>query len=249
MNCVILQPSYIPWRGYFHQIWKADCFIFYDDVQYDTRGWRNRNRIKTPQGVKWLTIPVYKKGVRAEGTLIKDVRICPDTRWQDKQRRALEHSYSKAPFFDAYMPLLERFYAARWEFLSELTIEMSMAVASELGVRHTRFLRSSTLQVGGHKTDRLLNLLKTVGATHYISGPSAKNYLEEEKLWDAGISLEYMNYDYCEYPQLHPPYVGEVSILDLLFMTGPTAIQFVLTSGSERLEASGTTPAHVMAMR
>src|SRR5215831_13037310 len=152
MNCVVLQPSYVPWRGYFHQMWKADCFIFYDDVQYDTRGWRNRNRIKTPQGVKWLTIPVYHKGAQVEGTLIKDVRICPDTRWQDKHRRALEHSYSKAPFFGAYMPLLENFYQAHWEFLADMTIEMSKALASELGVRRTQFLRSSALQVGGAKT-------------------------------------------------------------------------------------------------
>jgi hypothetical protein len=200
--------------------------------------------------VKWLTIPVYNKGVQAEGTLIKDVRICSDTRWQDKHRRALENSYSKAPFFSAYMPRLESFYKARWEFLSELTIEMTMALASELGVRRKRFLRSSTLQAGGNKTDRLLNLLKTVGATHYITGPSARSYLEEEKLWDAGISLEYMSYDYSEYTQLYPPYVGEVSILDLLFMTGPAAMQFKLTtSGPERLAAGGTRPAQVMEVR
>src|SRR5262249_28105125 len=147
---------------------------------------------------------VYTKGMRTEGTLIKDVRICPDKRWQDKHRHALEHSYSKAPFFSAYMPLFESFYKARWEFLSELTIEMTMALAWELGVRRTRFLRSSMLQVEGSKTDRLLNLLKTVGATHYITGPSARSYLEEEKLWDAGISLEYMSYNYCEYTQLYP---------------------------------------------
>jgi hypothetical protein len=250
MNCVILQPSYIPWRGYFHQVWKADCFIFYDDVQYDTRGWRNRNRIKTPQGVKWLTIPVYRKGVQVEGTLIKDIRICPDTPWQDKHRHALEQSYSKAPFFSNYMPLLERFYGARWEFLADLTIEMTMALASELGMRHTRFLRSSTLHVEGHKTDRLLNVLKAVGATHYISGPSAKSYLEEEKLRTAGISLEYMSYEYCEYPQLYPPYAADVSILDLLFMTGPSAMQFMLTpSGLERPPANETEPARVMELR
>ena len=240
MNCVILQPSYIPWRGYFHQIWKADCFIFYDDVQFDTRGWRNRNQIKTPQGVKWLTIPVYKKGAQTEGTLIKDVRICPDTPWRDKHRLALEHSYSKAPFFSAYMPRLERFYEEQWEFLSELTIEMTMILASELGIRSKRFLRSSSLQAKGNRTDRLLNLLKTVGATHYITGPSARSYLEEEKLWDAGISLEYMSYDYSEYTQLYPPFVGDVSILDLLFMKGPTALDYILSKpGPEWPAAAG----------
>lgn len=229
VKCVILQPSYIPWRGYFHQIWKADCFIFYDDVQYDARGWRNRNHIKTPQGPKWLTIPVYRKGARREGRLVKDVRICPDTPWQDKHRRALEFSYGRAPFFSAYMARFESFYEERWELLSDLTIEMTMAVASELGVPRKRFLRSSTLKAGGSKTDRLLDLLKTVGATHYITGPSARSYLEEEKFWNAGISLEYMNYDYAEYAQLYPPYDGQVSILDLLFMTGRAAMQYILT--------------------
>jgi hypothetical protein len=250
VNCVILQPSYIPWRGYFHQISKADCFIFYDDVQFDSRGWRNRNQIKTPQGVKWLTIPVYKKGARAEGTLIKDVRICPDTRWQDKHRRALEHSYSKAPFFNAYMPRLERFYQEPWEFLSELVIEMTMALASELGVPRRRFVRSSTLQAEGNKTDRLLNLLQKAGATHYITGPSARSYLEEEKLLAAGISLEYMSYDYPEYTQLYPPFAGAVSILDLLFMKGPAAMQYILAKpGTEWPAAGGNRPAELMEMQ
>jgi hypothetical protein len=117
-------------------------------------------------------------------------------------------------------------------------------------VRRTRFLRSSTLQAEGNKTNRLLNLLKKVGATHYITGPSASSYLEEEKLRDAGISVEYMTYDYPQYPQLYPPYAGEVSILDLLFMTGPGAMQFLLMpSGPERLGAGATRPAQVTEVR
>jgi hypothetical protein len=225
MKCVILQPSYIPWRGYFHQIHKADCFIFYDDVQYDERGWRNRNRIKTPHGPKWLTIPVYHKACQVRHTRINQVRICGDTPWQSKHWQTLQHSYGKAPFFDRYAPMLRAFYTARWEFLSDLTIELTIALAREMGLHRTRFLRASSLHGQGAKTDRLLSLLREVGATHYITGPSARDYIEEPKFAAAGITLEYMAYRYPDYAQLHPPYESQVSILDLLFMTGPAALR------------------------
>lgn len=230
MKCVILQPSYIPWRGYFHQILKADCFIFYDDVQYDDRSWRNRNRIKTPHGAKWLTIPVHHKGCQVHRTPISEIRICHDTPWQSKHWETLQHSYRKAPFFDHYAPLLREFYVTRWNRLSDLTIELTIALARELGIRHTRFLRASALPGEGAKTDRLLSLLHEVGATHYITGPAAQNYLEEEKFADADITLEYMAYNYRDYPQLHPPYDPQVSILDLLFMTGPAALSHITTA-------------------
>jgi hypothetical protein len=227
VNCVILQPSYIPWRGYFHQILKADCFVFLDDVQYDHRGWRNRNRIKTPHGTKWLTIPVYNKGSQPNGTRIQDIRICYDTPWNTKHWHALKQSYARAPFFEQYAPLLEELYSRRWESLCDLTIESTISLARELGIRHTQFLRSSSFHGEGVKTDRLLSVLTRMGATHYISGPAAKEYLEEEKFRAAGITLEYMEYRYPEYPQLYPPFDGQVSVLDLLFMTGPEALSYI----------------------
>ena len=227
MNCVILQPSYIPWRGYFHQIQRADCFVFLDDVQYDSRGWRNRNRIKTPQGCQWLTVPVHSRGCQDLGTPICEIRICQDTPWPAKHWRSLEHSYRRAPFFEHYAPRLRPFYERHWDLLCDLTIELTVGLARELGIRHTRFLRSSELNVTGVKTDRLLETLTKVGATHYITGPSAKAYLDEEKFWQEGITLEYMNYDYPAYPQLYPPFEGQVSVLDLLFMTGTGAGRFI----------------------
>jgi hypothetical protein len=235
MTCVILQPSYIPWRGYFHQIAKADCFIFLDDVQYDKRSWRNRNRIKTPQGPRWLTIPVHAKGCQVEGTLIRDIRICPDTPWAAKHWNTLEQAYRKTPFFELYAPLLKTFYGNNWEFLSDLTIEMTMSLARELGIRNTVFLRSSSFKAEGSKTDRLVSLLGSVGATHYLTGPAARAYLEETKLLDAGITLEYVEYSFKDYPQLYPPFEGNVSILDLLFMKGPEARRLI-RSAPEVLE-------------
>ncbi len=227
MKCVILQPSYIPWRGYFHQIQKADTFVFYDDVQYDDRGWRNRNRVKTEQGSRWLTIPVFSQGVQVTHTLIRDVRISWDRPWARKHRETIRHSYGHAPHFARYAPLLEDFYSRRGDNLADFTIELTVALAWELGLNRTRFVRSSALAVEGTKTERLLALLAAVGANHYISGPSARAYIDEEKVAAAGVTLEYMTYDYPEYEQLYPPYDPHVSILDLLFMKGSEAGEYV----------------------
>ena len=231
MKCVILQPSYIPWRGYFHQIQKADVFFFYDDVQYDDRGWRNRNQIKTERGVRWLTVPVRSRGNQVEGIPIKDIRIAWDRPWAEKHWTSIRHSYGKAPFFKRYAPLVESFYERRDERLADLTIHTSMALAAELGIQSTRFLRSSSLTASGTKTDRLLSLLEAVGSDHYISGPSARDYIDQGKLDAAGVAVEYMDYDYPEYEQLHPPFEGRVSILDLLFMKGPGSGRYIWGGG------------------
>lgn len=227
-HCVILQPSYIPWRGYFHQIQKADIFVFYDDVQYDKRSWRNRNRIKTPHGTTWLTIPVHSHGAQTAHIPINQIRICWDKPWNQEHWKTIEYAYHKAPYFQQYANLLKGFYETRYEMLADFTIELTIALAQELGFTHTEYLRASSLQAEGHKTDRLINILKLVKADHYISGPAAQAYIEEEKFKSAGISLEYMRYDYPEYPQLYPPYDPQVSILDLLFMTGPEAAKYIV---------------------
>lgn len=223
MNVVILQPSYIPWRGYFDQIRRADLFIFYDDVQYDKHGWRNRNQIKTHQGKQWLTIPVHSKGV-TQGVPIKDVRIDWSKPWAKSHLKSLTISYSKSPHFKGCLPLLDELYQRRDECLADFTIETSIRLARELGFTSTRFMRSSELSsVEGQKTDRVINVLKQVGATHYICGPSASSYMEPEKFDAAGITFEYINYNYPEYSQMYPPYDPYVSILDLIFMTGNEA--------------------------
>jgi hypothetical protein len=227
VKVVILQPSYIPWRGYFGQIRKADLFIFYDDVQYDKHGWRNRNQIKTAQGKQWLTIPVHSKGV-TEGVPIKDVRIDWSKPWTKNHLKALTFAYNKAPYFKEYRPLLESFYTRRDDCLADFTIETTIALSRELGIASTRFLRSSGFPgINGVKTERLIQILKQVGAEHYISGPSAREYIEQEKFDEARITLEYMEYNYPEYPQLYPPFDPYVAILDLLFMAGRKASHYL----------------------
>ncbi len=226
MNAVILQPSYIPWRGYFDQIRRADLFVFYDDVQYDKRGWRNRNQIKTAHGKQWLTIPVNSRGAQTGRIPIHKISIVWDQPWNTDHLQSLRHSYGKAPYFGRYFPLLEEFYNRHDEWLADFTIALTIRLAQELGIRQTRFLRSSGLEATGQKTDRLISILRQVGATHYLSGPSAKDYIEPEKFAKAGVTLEYMQYDYPEYPQFYPPYDPSVSILDLMFMTGPEALKY-----------------------
>ena len=228
MNVVILQPSYIPWRGYFDQIRRADVFVFYDDVQYDKHGWRNRNQIKTTQGKQWITIPVHSKGV-TDGINIKDVRIDWSKSWRKKHLNALTFAYSKAPFFESYQPWLESVYNREDEFLADFTISTTVELARMLGITDTRFMRSSELpDLRGDKTDRVIDVLERVGATHYICGPSASSYMEPEKFDEAGIPFEYMEYNYPEYPQLHPPYDPFVTILDLLFMVGENALSYIV---------------------
>ena len=228
MNAVILQPSYIPWRGYFDQIRRADVFVFYDDVQYDKHGWRNRNQIKTTQGKQWITIPVHSKGV-TDGINIKDVRIDWSKSWRKKHLNALKFAYSKAPFFESYQPWLESVYKREDEFLADFTINTTVELTRMLGITDTRFLRSSELpNLRGDKTDRVIDVLERVGATHYICGPSASSYMEPEKFDEAGIPFEYMEYNYPEYPQLHPPYDPFVTILDLLFMMGEDALSYIV---------------------
>ena len=237
MKCVINQPNYIPWRGYFHQIQKADVFVFYDDVQYDKHGWRNRNRIKTSNGTVWLTIPVKKKGAVQNHTPINEIYIDWSRDWLRKHWRTIEQAYDKAPFYELYMSFLKNTYDRHFDKLADLTIELTILIAKALGIAQTKFISSSSLNVSGTKTGRLLEILKQVGATHYISGPAAKNYLDEAKLLNAGISIEYMVYQYPIYPQLYPPYDPQVSILDLLFMKGPESAKYIwqdiTSSGSD----------------
>ena len=227
MKCVILQPSYIPWRGYFHQIAKADLFVFYDDVQYDKNGWRNRNRIKTSQGLQWLTIPVHTKGSIPESTPINKINISWEKPWPLHHWRGIQFAYRNAPHFSQYENYFSEIFSRKPELLADFTIETTIEISRLLGIDHTQFIRSSEIpNIEGARTDRLISILERVGADYYISGPSAKDYIEKEKFENAGIKLEYMNYDYSEYEQLHPPFEGQVSIIDLLFMQGRNSREF-----------------------
>lgn len=229
---VVLQPSYVPWRGYFDLIRRADVFVFYDDVQYDKNGWRNRNRIKTASGVQWLTIPVLGKGTLTSKARICDIETDPRVDWKHKHLEQLRHAYRKAPHFEeVYSFVGDLFSRTPADRLSNFTIGTTIAIARLLGLT-TQFCTSSDLGVSGAKNERLLQTLATVGATSYISGPAAKAYIDDAAFERAGIDLSYIDYTYASYEQLHPPYDPAVSILDLLFMKGGDAKHFISPGGS-----------------
>jgi hypothetical protein len=221
----IVQSCYIPWKGYFDLINLVDEFILYDDRQYTRRDWRNRNRIKTAQGTQWLTIPVEVKGryhQRIDETQISD----PD--WADRHWKTLVHNYSAAPHFEDYSETIESLYRnAPYPRLSEVNRTFLEALCELLGIG-TRLSWSTDYDAQGAKTERLVSLCRAAGATTYLSGPSAREYLQEDLLEEAAIALEWADYSgYPEYPQLHPPFEHEVTVLDLLFNTGPEAPRFM----------------------
>lgn len=220
MRVAVIQSNYIPWKGYFDIIHDVDTFIFLDDVQFTAQDWRSRNRIKTKDGLKWLSVPVGTDKVR----LIHEVRLASSL-WQTKHWRSISQSYSRAPHFLRYREMLEDFYLGRsWESLSEMNQHLIQLIAREcLGIT-TRFRDSREFELRGRKLDRLLDLIGQSGASHYLSGPTARDYIDDRCFQQAGIELEYKDYSgYPVYDQLHPPFEHAVTILDLLFHTGPDA--------------------------
>jgi hypothetical protein len=217
----ILQSSYIPWKGYFDIINLVDEFILYDDVQFTRRDWRNRNRIKTPQGLRWLTIPVQTKGLYLQRI---DETIVTDPKWARSHWNALLQNYSAAQFFNNYRPLFEKLFLTSTEMrLSAINRRFIEAVCQILGI-DTPLRWSTEYPAHGSKTERLVSLCTACGATSYLSGPSARGYIEEEQFERAGVALSYMDYSgYPEYTQLHPPFEHEVTILDLIFNAGDKA--------------------------
>lgn len=215
---VVLQSNYIPWKGYFDLIHDADSFIFYDDVQYTKNDWRNRNKIMMAGGPKWLTIPTGTDSHR----LICDVTLA-DTSWQAAHWESIRQSYRRAPFFKLYREFFEEIYLGRtWQSLSELNQHMIRHIASDLLGIQTVFDDSRNYRLEGQRLERLLDLVAQSGATHYISGPAAKSYIEESRFADAGVTLVWKNYaDYPAYEQTSLPFEHGVSIVDLLFNAGP----------------------------
>jgi hypothetical protein len=221
-KAAIIQSNYIPWKGYFDIIHDVDIFVFLDTVRMTKRDWRTRNKIKTPEGWMWLTVPVT--GGRDQ--LIYQVCIAGE-RWQRKHQKSLSFNYAKAPFFQDYGFLLGWLYTQCHENLSQFNMQTTSMICDILGIE-TELVCSMDLAARGSKTDLLINICRKVGATTYLSGPSARAYIDEKKFQDAGIELCYKDYDgYPEYPQLFPPFEHQVSILDLLFNCGPHAPYYI----------------------
>ena len=228
----IIQPNYLPWRGYFDIIQAVDVFIFLDDVQYTVRDWRNRNRIKKADGTSsWLSVPIL--GGRDQRIL--DVKVDNGQDWPRKHLASLRHSYGCCPHFEPYFSQLSELLLSRQSRLAELDITLTVALCGWLGLDRCRFVRASELHAGGVKDDRLIQLVQGVGGAAYLSGPAAKEYIRPERFAEAGIALSYHDYSgYPAYPQISMPFDPHVTVLDLLFAVGPEAPEYIWGSRHSR---------------
>ncbi len=222
----IVQSNYLPWKGYFDLINMVDVFVLLDDVQYTTRDWRNRNRIKTPNGTFWLTVPCGN----GQHRLICDV-VLKESGWQQKHWETILHHYSRAKYWQTYREFFANFYLGRtWSNLSELNQSLIRGISRDiLGIK-TEFVDSRTFSCTSRKLQLILELLDRMGdVKEYLSGPSARNYLDPAEFERRSIKLTYMDYSgYPVYPQLYcPPFVHEVSIMDLIFNVGPEAPKYM----------------------
>jgi len=221
----ILQSNYIPWKGYFDLINMVDEFILYDDMQYTRRDWRNRNKIQTPQGLQWLTIPVDVKGKYYQK--INETQIS-DKEWGKKHWTQLTHNYKKAPYFQKYQTIFKELYLNNDNrYLSQINYKFIVTINNILGIT-TTIRWSNEFNLIDGQTEKLLDICKKSNADIYLSGPAAKNYLDENLFRQENIKLEWMDYNgYKEYDQLYKPFEHGVTILDLIFNTGSNATKFM----------------------
>jgi len=230
MRVAVHQPQYLPWSGLFDKIDQADLFVVLDNVQYQKNEWQNRNRIKTPQGWRWLTVPVHYVFPQR----LRDVRVA-ETGWQRTHWRTLTQSYRKAPHFDRYAPLLEPLYTARWSWLVDLALAGMACLASALGLVWAPRL-ASEMTLTEHPNQRLIDICREVGADRYLAGSGSRHYLDLPAFERAGLTVEVQQFTHPVYPQLYPPFEPGLSAADLLFNCGPESLARLRASRGALLE-------------
>jgi hypothetical protein len=244
MRVAMVQPNYLPWRGYFDLIDGVDLFVFYDDVPLGNgKKWRNRNRIPTRSGTTWLTVPLRA----GQGDVrLSDVQIAPECRWQARHMGLLRDAYSRT-MFPEYLARLDAIISTPCPRVADLDLELSRWLMSELGIETTTLQSSELGYPDGDKQQRPLGILERIGATEYVIGPAALGYTDAAEFARRGIRLEVKTFDYAPYPQLWPRFRGSVSVLDLLLCRGPDARRslrsrspnIVLASGRRRVSGGG----------
>lgn len=219
----ILQSNYIPWKGYFDLIKSVDVFVIYDEVQYTKNDWRNRNQIKTPNGPAWITIPCRQVSLTQK---IFETKVTLPN-WNIKHWNTIKGNYSRAACFKEYEQVIyETYMACQSEYLSEINLAFIKTINTALGIE-TEIIDSRNLNLEGDKNERLIEAVTKLNGNYYLSGPAAKNYLDEKAFNDKGIEVGWMDYtNYREYNQLYPPFAHGVSVLDLIFNCGESASSY-----------------------
>lgn len=205
------QPAYLPWLGYFDKIKRSDIFVFLDTVQFEKNSFTNRNKIKTPNGPLWLSIPVIKTDHFEK--IMTEMPIDNKSHWQRKHLNSIQMAYSKAPHFKKLFPKLQELYANSYDNIVDATWDHLMFWLDILQIR-TKIVKSSSLGISSKKSNLVFDLCKAVEADYYISGAFGKNYLESEKFANAGIEIEFQDYKHPIYPQLNGNFIPNMGIVD-----------------------------------
>lgn len=221
---IITQSNYIPWKGYFNTMREATHLVLYDDMQYTKRDWRNRNKLITPNGPKWLSIPIEVKGKYFQK--INEAKV-NDPEWGVKHWNFIESNYKKSPYFKEYKNYFKELYLnLPSEFLSEINLAFIKRIITLLNI-NIEILSSKEFKLKGDKTEKLVNICKELNAKKYYTGPAAKNYMDKILFENNNIEIEYYNYSgYPEYKQQWNGFDHSVSILDMFFNLGPKTINY-----------------------
>ncbi len=227
-TATIMQPTYLPWLGYFDLIDQSDIFVLLDSVQFDRRSWQQRNRIKTPAGELFLTVPVFSRGQRDQK--IDQVQLDDSSGFAEKHLKALEHNYGRAPYYGACIEGLSGVLRRGHSHLADLNYDLILWLCEATGIG-TEIIRSSTLPVTGDRVALLVDVCKKVGADAYLSPAGARGYIEQDNLFPGNnVALRYQAYTHPVYTQQHGDFLPYMSVIDLLFNVGDGALT-VIRSG------------------
>jgi hypothetical protein len=225
----ILQPGYLPWLGFFEQLARSDVFVIYDDVQFDKHGWRNRNRIKSPAGPHWLSVPVRHSGKKSPTN--HAIEIDSAQPWARKHLGSIRQFYAHAPFLDHYLPELEELLNRDWRLLIDLDLALLSLFCRWLGLERP-LVRASTLGLSGGQNERLVNHCLHFGANRYLSGSAARDYLDTALFGQHGIEVIWQDYRHPVYPQQYGAFVSHLSTLDLILNCGDQSRSILLSPES-----------------
>ena len=223
----IHQPQYLPWLGYFDKIDKCEVFVFLDNVQFKKNEWQNRNRIKTAAGNQWLTVPILHKFLQR----IDDVKINNSVSWGRKHLNALSTNYSKAPFFNEYMPFFQETYSREWKRLVDVNIHAIEYISKTLGLADKRYVKASDFNLQEGNTERLVDICKKMGGDVYLSGKDGAKYLDLSLFEKENIDVIFQDYSHPCYSQLFSKFESNLSIIDLLFNCGPKSLSILRGNG------------------
>ncbi len=219
MRVAIHQPQYLPWLGFFDKIDQADCFVVLDNVQYQKNEWQNRNRIKTPQGWQWLTVPVHYRFPQR----LKEVEVDDTSGWRRTHWRTMTQSYRKAPYFEQYAAVFQSLYDMPWRWLVDLNLAGLERLATALGLPWAPRI-ASEMALTEEPTQRLIDICRQVGGDQYLAGSGSQHYLDLPRFEAAGIGVQFQRFEHPTYPQRYGAFEPALSLVDLLFNCGPGSL-------------------------